>query len=599
MTSLERLLGPIVCLVGGRKTCLLGSALLCLDLTLLLTPLGAQSLDEYRVQVARLISDYQWTDALQTAERGLESFAGDPRLEVAAGALMIRVGRIEQGREVIEQAFRRGISDQELLRVVADLKLYLGEVGSAVRLLREIVEREPSRAANQHRLAWALFMSGQDEEALIHANMAVSQQPRDASYRRLYALVLERAGQSERAYAELKAALRMAPEDSKLLLQLSEKEELAEKWGNALEYLEMAVAVDPENPLFHRKLARIYAKLGVREQEQENLQRAERLEEAFEAYIQALNLAGDARYERAMEILEPVVARDDLEFPTGATFLAYLYRKAGDRDRALSLYQKLLAGDPAKQEVREQSAWLLIGKGELEAALELVELSRAESANQYLWEGYRKVLESDWEGALSDFRKVAVEYPLHPELLRQISLCLNSMGRVEEALSLLEKAYNVRPRDPDIARVSRDIRFDHAVGLQNQGAWENSLSILERLHLEDEDRADYLFYLAYSKQNLNRFAEAVKDYKKGLAINPGSSWARINLAYCHYYLNRHDEAAAQWEYLVRSSDEPEYVYNLGLSRIRQWKLQEGWDLVRKAAAADYGPAKKLLEKAGL
>ena len=105
--------------------------------------------------------------------------------------------------------------------------------------------------------------------------------------------------------------------------------------------------------------------------------------------------------------------------------------------------------------------------------------------------------------------------------------------------------------------------------------------------------ADYYFHEAYCRQNLWEYRQAIELYLRGLALEDQEVWVRINLATCFYALSLYDEAAEQWEILVEKADSPEYIYNLGLARIRQWRLKEGWNLVARAASVGFEPARRL------
>jgi tetratricopeptide (TPR) repeat protein len=173
------------------------------------------------------------------------------------------------------------------------------------------------------------------------------------------------------------------------------------------------------------------------------------------------------------------------------------------------------------------------------------------------------------------------------------------MGRPREALAYLKKAHDLEPENLKVEEQAREIRFHHGLNLEAEGDWKDALAIFNRLRLEDDENTDYLFHEAYCRHKLGEYEEAVSLYKRGLRLEPGVVWARINLAACFYRLSRFDDAAKQWEYLVGESNQPEYVYNLGLARIRQWKVTEGWALVREAAESGYTLAAQLLQAAGM
>ncbi len=552
----------------------------------------AQSLLEYRRQVAHLIRDYQWTEALRLAEDGLDRYPKDPQLLVAAAALMLQTGRPAAGEKLIESAITAAVSDPDLLGVMAELKWSQGALTGATYLFREALFHAPESPQLHHRLARVLFARGEEAEALEHAARAVAIDQNRTEYRRFFAALLEQAGRSQEAYEQLRLARLCSPGDAGLLLRLADTVKRSGQLSQALEYLEMATTIDPENPLYLRELSRLYARLGAIEQAEEARDRADRLETAFQKYAIAVGFASRGADAEAVAILESEVSENP-EFLTGAALLADLYRKVGENEKALSVYRRILERDPGQARAREETAWLYVDRGELGRAVEILQKNDPEDVNQALLEGYRKLVRADWEGALTEFRQAERRYPLNPGILQQISLCLNSMGRPAEALAYLEKAHRVQPQNTAIDHAARMVRFEYGLELEKEGRWSQALDIFERLRGEDDQVADYLFHEAYCQQHLWDYQQAIELYRQGLTLDPHAAWARINLAACYYALALYDEAAEQWDVLVEESGSPEYVYNLGLARIRQWRLEEGWKLISQAAAAGFEPARQL------
>ena len=151
------------------------------------------------------------------------------------------------------------------------------------------------------------WLKAKEDLALEHSRHAVELNPLDPRFRRLYAFLLDIQGEEEKAYEQLKLAYRLAPRDSKLLFELSQRRRLAGHLFQALEYLELASEVDPENPLYHERLSDLYEQLGQTERAGEEAKRESDLRQAFEKYITAMSLAVNGKRVEAIAILEPVV----------------------------------------------------------------------------------------------------------------------------------------------------------------------------------------------------------------------------------------------------------------------------------------------------
>ena len=178
-------------------------------------------------------------------------------------------------------------------------------------------------------------------------------------------------------------------------------------------------------------------------------QRAERLRRAFEDYAHALLLRRRGFISEAVSNLKQAV-RLNPEFVTGKMLLANLLQQLGHKQESLELYLQILDQDPSQALAREQGDWIRVQDGLLDSALDLLKGTQITSPNQALVEGYRSVVREDWEGALQHFRLAEVDNPLTPSLLKLVSLCLQELGRTEEALAYPEKVQRLKPRDPTI-----------------------------------------------------------------------------------------------------------------------------------------------------
>jgi tetratricopeptide (TPR) repeat protein len=261
----------------------------------------------------------------------------------------------------------------------------------------------------------------------------------------------------------------------------------------------------------------------------------------------------------------------------------------------------------------------------------LLQSSGESTSNQLLLEGYQSVLDENWSEALERFRKVQRQYPLTPGLMQLISSCLHELGQSEEALRSLTKASLVEPDNPGVQDQIQQIKLENALAAQTRRDWRQSIRLLEELVKADETHSGYWLNLGYSRQNMGRLTEAVAAYQKGLALDPDAGWARINLASSLYLLSRFDKARIEWERIIAKDETaeayyqlglcyshlnrepeaevafekavtlggetPELNYNLGITRLRLLRTQEGWTLIRRAALKGYAPALDMVRRA--
>ncbi|MDA2939062.1 tetratricopeptide repeat protein [Acidobacteria bacterium AH-259-A15] len=590
---------------------------------------SGQTAEEYINQTYQLVLRYQWEEAVELLKTGLDQYPDQPELLLQLGSLLVRSGQVAEGEKLLQRALEIQPGNSKTLRSAGEAQLRRGYFSSAIALLRESLANSSGDAESHHRLAFALLARGQEQIAVEHARRAVELNPLDPRFRRLYALLLEIQREDEKAYEQLKFAYRLAPRDPKLLFHLSERRRVSGNLFQALEYLELAAEVDPENPLYHDKLSDLYDRLGEKEKAMEEAQRARSLGQAFEKYITAIRLSVKGKKFDAIRILQPVIKAHP-EFVTGMMLLGDLYQKSGRESQALDLYLKILERDPFQSSAREKGAWLQVQQGLLDSALQLLEDSGFQTPNHTLIAGYHRMIEEDWAGALKYFRKVEAQNPLNPDLLQLISYCLNAKGQTEEALLHLAKAERLRPDDPEIELQMREIKFQNGLDLLSGKKWRAALEAFQEL-MKDDVQAEYLLRMAYCRQQLGDLSRAAEQYRVGLESDPTATWARINFATCLSLLGKYREAAGQWELIltqaktseayyqlglcyshlsrfpeaeyafekaIKLGDErPEVLYNLGVSRLRAKKLAGAWHLIRRSARAGYPPAQDLLRQA--
>lgn len=555
-----------------------------------------QSVDDVRHQIDSLAEDGLYVQALEMGRRSLSLTSQSPELAVTVARVALKAGDLDLAGRVIRSSAIHRISDPDLLVLAAELEARLGDLGRARELLERVCGMRPSDEEAQYRLAKVLFAAGDDKEATNRALRAVELNPTSFEYRHFYASLLVRVGRRRESLQQLEAAWRLKPDDGRVLLELADQERLAGRLSRAVEYLELAVESDPENPLFYRELARVERALGRGDDARASSASADSLEAAFETLSRSLTLAGKGSLERAIATLEPVVSNHH-EFLTGALTLAGWLQKSGCNQKALALYESVLARFPACRMAREESAWLLVLQGRQEDALEALDSGNdGDSPNEDLLWARMRESEGDWEQALDNLRRVERRYPLDPALKQEVSRILNEAGRPREALANLERAYALSPGNPEIEQEARRIRFEYALDQEKQQNWAVAQRVLETLVRERKDSL-YLFHLAYCLQNRAQYPQAADLYRQGLKQDPDSEWANVNLAFCLYSDGAYEEAASVWERLVAGTGKPQYLYSLGLNRLHQSRSSEGMDLIAEAAANGYPPAVQWMHRA--
>lgn len=561
-------------------------------------PLSAQTAAEFRRQMESLLLDHRPALALEVGRRGLASAPGDPALQILTGALEIGLGDREEGLRMI----RAGIHATEepvLMQTAAEALSGAGLPDEAGDLWRRWGRAVPGAGEPVLRMAEQQFRSGDLASALETAAEAVRRDPGCLQCRKTSATLLGLVGRHEEALSHWYAAWRLNPDDPTLLRHAAAAEIRRGRRGQALELLELAAEMDPENPLYPREVARLWSEPapGWTPDEEEAARWGRRyrlLERAFETLSRAVDAAARGHREEAIADLRAVL-REVPEFATGAAYLGHLLEASGRREEARDYFARALGMRPSWNGVREAAAWLDLEAGRVDAAVDLLASGRRFTPNLLLFEAHRRQLAGEWQVAVELLRRFEELYPLDVRALRLIAHALHRLGQPAEALVYLEKAYRLEA-DPEVLKEARRIRYEDALQKESAGAWEAAERALGRL-VAEEDLPEYRLRWAYSLQNLGRYPEAIDAYRKGLSETPGEDWARSNLAWCYFVLGDYESAAEAWSDSVARMRRPADLFNLGLTRLRQYRDVEGWKLVREAAEFGYPPARDLLASA--
>jgi len=551
-------------------------------------------LSEYRSQVARLISDYRWTEAVDVVKKGLEVDPDDSYLLVTGSALYFRLGKPGQADQLLNRGLQQSGLSAHLLRLAASVRRGQGRLDESSLLLKRAVRIDPDQAESHYELAWTTYLQGDVETALAAAFDALQLNKGEIRYREFYALLLERNGRAAEAYHQLRLAQRLAPQDARLLLRLSDHARMRMDYDQALQYLDVAAELDAENPLYHYEKGKVLRRQGRIEEALEAEERGAHLEGLLRLYVSALDLASREKYLEARQFLEEPVG-SNAHFTRGALLLADLYQKLGEPEHALQIYLRLLQEDSGLEAAREQGAWIQARSGDLESAVRLLQQGSG-SLNAVLFRGHQLLEEGRWQEALEHFRLIERAYPLDVGLLSLVSRCLSALGEMEDAVEYLDRAAELDPLNSRIKGERRDVQYRQALSLLSEKRWDEALIVFQKLSESLPEDAGVMVHRAYALQNLGRYHEAVENYRKGLELEPNNDWVRINLAYCYYAILDFAAASREWEVLVNHSYKPEYLYNFGLSRLREFRADEGWRLIELAAEEGHRPAKELIER---
>jgi tetratricopeptide (TPR) repeat protein len=285
---------------------------------------------------------------------------------------------------------------------------------AATRELQEALVINPGYTEARFYLGIAYLDERLFSKALPHFERAVEEQPDYADLRCYLGATYFHLGELEKARDEFECALKISPRYKKacyyhglLLYMLGEKKRATEL---------IAEAIDGEmsrSPL-NVSLALMYLREG-------------NLEEAMTLLHEILN-AGHGS-------------------PDVLYFVGEVYLRMEQFDDAERFFRKSLEGNPSFLRAREKLAHVLMKKGRIEEAEQLLDTFETDFADLYKIKGDIKFHRGDIDSALSLYRKSLEVNSEYGEAVLSLAMTLRKKGLEEEAEQILRKLVEVDPEN--------------------------------------------------------------------------------------------------------------------------------------------------------
>ena len=313
--------------------------------------------------------------ALQTVDEAVDGMPTNFKSMVTLALLCSRFHQFEKARYLLENASESLPDDKDLKLLLAKISLQAKEPVEALAVLENVSPDAGTPGEVPYVKGIALALAGQQKEAGLQFSLAVSADPRNARYLIAQAWAFQLGGQHDEALGLLKQAEALEPGnpithyrqavshfflrrysaaaasceeairlarnyDTAFLLLGMAKLELGE-FASAREAIRQAIALKPDNALYHRELGVAFFKEGNVAGSKKELDHALSLNpKAAEAYYwRARALDGLSRPQEAIADLETALALQPSIF-VAYSELEQLYRKVGQPEKAATTLAK-------------------------------------------------------------------------------------------------------------------------------------------------------------------------------------------------------------------------------------------------------------------
>ena len=417
------------------------------------------------------------------------------------------------------------------------------------------------------------------------------------------------------AISILKDAKKAAPSDPTPSLALAgvylrhlQKPLLAEK--HALD----AVQLDPENKAGYELLWEIYRAAGQTHKIESVFQRAERRQSEKLEFLMAIadlrlreiarsrhspSAATEAKISELLERIEKLgVSKPEILARTGD-----FHALCGRLQRAVDLYEKSIALQPALDGVREKLALALVQLGQNDRAAELLTKIVAENpVNLAAYDQLSKIhlLRGEFERAAASMRQALLLAPIDPRRHEEI---IRTSLRAGDLAAALQAATEAETKFPYLTGFS----VLRAITLSQTGNHAASMMAFERALVtaanSNPDLLDSDFFLSYggAAERAGHFVKAAELLKKSIALDPARSDEACN--YLAYMWADRGENLAEAEQLIRRALELDpsngaYLDTLGWVYFRQGRYEESLTELLRASELMQEPDPVILDHIG-
>lgn len=501
------------------------------------------------VEFRMLAVENRWDEAIEALRRAIVFDPQSAHLQMTLAKALLHKDQVEESIQLLEHVLQQEPDNVEGRELLGDLLGYQGKTEDAIEHYRYALKLEPDSELLRMRLAMALGRLERNSEAIDLLKGLVDAHPEAKLAQLALARFYLQVQQNDAAEQVFQTLLDRYPDYQQAVIEygdlLVEQKALAE----AFSLYRQAIKDNPRAVAIRQRLAILYlhqnrkaealeqllqirqllpnnpqviGRVGLLHLDAENWQEAEKdfrqLLQFGEnggrnRYYLGLALLGQERYTEAIEVMAPIDENSPV-FAEAVMQLAYLYRQAGQLDRAVAALQRLLTRDIQQPEIYYYLTSFYADQNDLDRATQTVAaglkqfpndiellyqsavlLEKSGQRKQAL-ERMKRVLELDHENAeaLNFIAYHHAEKGTELELaLSQAQLALKSkrtgyiidtlgwiyfkLGRYQESRKQLEEASNLLPDDPVILEHLGDLYRALTLWEQAAAAYRKSLEM--------------------------------------------------------------------------------------------------------------------------
>ena len=307
---------------------------------------------EYLVEGQKAFQMGQYEQAMVFLDSAEVFAPGAPVIPFNRGRIFTALNRVNEARDAFNIALARDPGYPEVRFRLGDIELQLGELEKAVHHYREEAKIEPATALFVN-MGEAYYRLGKADSAQIAYEKAIAVDSTNAEAHMMHGQLLEELGQLEEALAHSRQALALDPTRSNYQFAVGSQLFQLGRLEEAVPYLKQAA----DGRLLHYpaqyNLGQALIRLGRESDAQYYLSRADSSRELMDRITNTQSIA--AQNPNSVE---------------GWIELGELFRRAGERDRAVQAFNRALAIAPGNIRVQNNVGEMMLAEGDVRGAVQ-------------------------------------------------------------------------------------------------------------------------------------------------------------------------------------------------------------------------------------
>lgn len=382
----------------------------------------------------------QREQAIANLDKVLASSPGHLGSATARAGLALQDGNQDQAEALLVAAYEANRDSIRAGEVLSKFYLNLQRPNDALRVARELANKQPDSAQVQRALGQAFVAIGDQHGALQAYRKVIELQP-DALEDRYRTGVLQLGvGKLGDAEKNLSQVFESKPDDPRVMTVLAMTQIKLQRYTQAMALAERLQQEVPNSAAGFRLAGDVAAAIGDPKDATEYYRTALAKEPSTGAYKRLYLQQRKDSAPEALKIVREWLAYDPKQV-TAALLLAAEAERAQDQDTALAYYQRIIENHPAHATALNNAAWILMKKGD-KAAVDLAERAYAAKPDEAnIVDTYGMVLlhNGDPEKALILFRKAADRRPKNRDFIYHLALAEHTVGRPKSAIRRLQR----------------------------------------------------------------------------------------------------------------------------------------------------------------